>query len=72
MSSLLENVISCISTEKFDVTGKVEMRFNFLKYVHILLFYILQTCIELLKSKFPNSLRVKRLLGMKYEAEERY
>ncbi|XP_052709346.1 ER membrane protein complex subunit 2-like [Crassostrea angulata] len=33
---------------------------------------ISETCIELLKSKFPNSLRVKRLLGMKYEAEERF
>lgn len=40
MSSLLENVISCISTEKFDVTGKVEMRFNFLKICsHSLVLY---------------------------------
>lgn len=31
MLSLLENVIFCILIEKFDVIGKVEMRFNFLK-----------------------------------------
>lgn len=40
MSRVLENVISCISTEKFDVTGKVEMRFNFLKICsHSLVLY---------------------------------
>ncbi|XP_055998569.1 ER membrane protein complex subunit 2-like isoform X2 [Ostrea edulis] len=33
---------------------------------------ISETCIELLKAKFPRSVRVKRLLGMTYEAQERY
>lgn len=41
MSSLLENVISCTYQQKnFDVTGKVEMRFNFLKICsHSLVLY---------------------------------
>lgn len=31
-----------------------------------------EICLELLHNKFPNSVRVKRLLGMRYEAEKKF